>query len=216
MIFATIPNAKPILMKKLIAILFTGFLISSFSIITTEKTIKNFSLKATTNKKISLAAYKNAKGFIIVFTCNKCPMAKLYSDRLNALNIKYKPKGVYLLAINAMDTLAYKEESFKLMQKKVSIEKLNFPYLQDKLQTVAKQFGATHTPQSYIIWKNKTGNYTIKYEGAIDDSALEPSKASNFLDTAVSDLLSDKPIAVPYTKSVGCRIFYRGEKQVMD
>jgi len=205
-------------MKKMAALLLTLFFASSFSFkeTKTDRTINNFSLKSTDNKVISLEKYKNAKGFIIVFTCNKCPMAKLYSERLNILYSKYKSKGIYLMAINSMDTLAYKEENFKLMQKKVKKEKLLFPYLQDKEQAVAKQFGATYTPQSFVIWKNKLGKWIIRYEGSIDDSALEPKKANNYLETAVVELLQNKTVTNPYTKSVGCRIFYRGEITKMD
>jgi len=205
-------------MKKITTLLLILFLVSSFSFkeTITEKAIKNFSLKSTDNKIISLEKYKNAKGFIIVFTCNKCPMAKLYSQRLNDLSTKYKSKGVYLMAINAMDTVAYKEENFKLMQKKVTKEKLLFPYLQDKEQAVAKQFGASYTPQSFVIWKNKLGKWIIRYEGSIDDSALEPTKANNYLETAVDELVQNKIVTNPFTKSVGCRIFYRGEIAKMD
>lgn len=175
-----------------------------------DKTIKTFRLKSTENKIVSLSDYKNAKGFIIVFTCNKCPMAKLYSERLNNLNNKFKTQGVYLLAINSMDTVAYKEESFKSMQKKVVREKTTFPYLQDKKQEVAKQFKAINTPQSFVIWKNKSGKWVQKYEGVIDDSALEPKKGNNYLEKAVEELLQNKLVSNPITESVGCRIFYRG------
>lgn len=205
-------------MKKIATLLILLMIVSSFSFkeIKPEKTIKNFSLKSTDNKVISLEKYKNAKGFIIIFTCNKCPMAKLYSERLNTLYAKYRSKEVYLMAINSMDTVAYKEENFKLMQKKVEKEKFLFPYLQDKKQVVAKQFGATHTPQSYVIWKNNAGKWIVKYEGSIDDSALEPTKANNYLETAVDELLQNKTVTNPFTKSVGCRIFYRGEIAKMD
>ena len=190
-----------------------GFFISSFSLnsyLSVEKKIKNFSLKSTDNQKISLSDYKDAKGFIVVFTCNKCPMAKLYSKRLNNLNLKYTSKGIYLIAINSMDTVAYKEENFALMQKKVKKEQLNFPYLQDKSQKVAKQFGATYTPQSFVIMKDYIGQWVVKYEGSIDDSALEPNKANNYLEKATDELLLQKEVSKPYTKAVGCRIFYRG------
>jgi peroxiredoxin len=181
----------------------------------TEATIKNFSLKNVNNKTVSLSNFKNAKGFMIVFTCNKCPMAKFYSERLNKLNNKYKSKGVYLLAINSMDTLAYAEESFELMQKKAKKDKLCFPYLQDKLQVVAKQFNATHTPQAFVIWKNKTGKYTIKYQGAIDNNAGDANNAKPFLANAVEELLNNKQVSETNTESFGCRIFFRGEKQNM-
>lgn len=182
----------------------------------TEAPIKNFSLKNVDNKTVSLSGYKNAKGFMIIFTCNKCPMAKFYSERLNKLYTKYKSKGVYLLAINSMDTLAYAEESFVLMQKKAKKDKLIFPYLHDKLQVVAKQFKATHTPQAFVIWKNKTGQYTIKYKGAIDDNAGDASNAKPFLANAVEELLKNKQVSETNTESFGCRIFFRGEKQRMN
>ena len=175
-----------------------------------DKSIKNFKLKSTENKMVSLSDYKNAKGFIIVFTCNKCPMAKLYSERLNLMNLKFRTQGVYLLAVNSMDTVAYKEESFKLMQKKVLREKTTFPYLQDKKQVVAKQFKAINTPKAFVIWKNKSGKWVQKYEGAIDNSALEPKKGNNYLEKAVEELLQNQPVSNPITESVGCRIFYRG------
>lgn len=187
------------------------FALSSFTFIEKNKIVSNFKLKsATTNKWISLSDYKDAKGFIIIFTCNKCPMAKFYSKRLNAMDAKYKKMGVPLLAINAMDTLAYAEESFKKMQKKIVQEELKFPYLQDKKQTVAKNFKASYTPQAYVIWK-VNGKYIVKYEGAIDDNAGEPEKAKNhFLTDAIDQLLNGKEVAISKSESFGCRIFYRG------
>lgn len=180
-----------------------------------ERQVKDFSLKNVSNKVVSLSDYKNAKGFMVVFMCNKCPMAKFYSDRLNKLNNEFTSKGVYLLAINTMDTLAYAEESFKLMQFKAKKEKLNFPYLQDKLQVVGKQFKATHTPQAFVIWKNKAGHYTIKYQGSIDDNAGDANSAKPFLAEAVKELLQKKSVSNPNTESFGCRIFYRGIKNTM-
>lgn len=207
-------------MKKIIFLLFLFFAITSFAQINNvkpEKEIKNFKLKATDNKKYSLDNIKAAKGFIIVFNCNKCPMAKLYSQRLNQLSDKFKTKNVYLMAINSMDTLAYKEENFALMQKRAKTEKFNFPYLQDKSQKIAKQFGATHTPQAYVIWKNIFGRWIVKYEGAIDDRALLASSVTNkYLETAVDELLANKIVTNPFIKSSGCRIYYRGEIAVMD
>ena len=188
--------------------------LSFSSSLETEIQIKNFSLKNVDNKVVSLKDYDDAKGFVIVFTCNKCPMAKLYTNRLNKINDKYKKQGVYLLAINSMDTLAYADESFKLMQKKAKNDKMTVPYLQDKKQTVAKQFSATHTPQAFIIWKNKNNKYTIKYQGSIDDNASEPEKATNLLTNSLDELLSGKKVTNPKTESFGCRIFYRGDKQI--
>ena len=99
----------------------------------------DFRLRNVDNRMISLESYPNAKGFILVFTCNHCPFAKLYSKKLIELNEKYEALGVPLLAINPMDTLVYEEESFELMQEKAKIDKFTFPYLQDASQEVAKK-----------------------------------------------------------------------------
>lgn len=207
-------------MKKQLFFFYFLFIVlfSSYTIFEKEKTISNFKLKsATTNKWVSLSDYKNAKGFVVVFSCNKCPMAKFYSKRLNQMDTKYKKLGVPVLAINSMDTLAYAEESFKLMQKKAKKDQFQIPYLQDKKQNIAKQFQATHTPQAFVIWKNSTGKFVIKYQGAIDDNAGEPEKIKHhFLTDAIDDLLQEKVVATPKSESFGCRIYFRGEDQKMD
>jgi peroxiredoxin len=193
------------------------FLFCSFTNPTKEIKISNFKLKsAATNNWVSLSDYKNAKGFIVVFISNKCPMARFYSTRLNQINDTYKSSNVPVLALNSMDTLVYANESFSKMQKKAKTENLNFPYLQDKKQNVAKQFKAENTPQAFVIWKDKLGKFIIKYQGAIDDNAGEPDKVKNhFLTNAVDQLLQGKQVAVTTSQSFGCRIFYRGIKDKM-
>ena len=206
-------------MKKnafLFILVVTLFALSSFTFIEKEKSISNFKLKsATTNKWVSLSDYKDAKGFIIIFTSNKCPMAKFYSQRLNQMYDKYIKVGVPLIAINSMDTLAYSDASFRRMQLKVNKETLNFPYLHDKIQNVAKEFKAINTPQAFVIWKVK-GKYIIKYEGAIDDNAGEIEKIKNhYLTDAVDQLIQGNEVKVPRSESFGCKIFYRGIKEKM-
>ena len=199
-------------MRKILFLLVLGCL--SF-VKPVDLSIVNFKLKSVSNKTIALSDYKNAKGFIVVFTCNKCPMANFYTERLNNLNLKYKVKGFPLLVLNSMDTLVYAEESFVLMQKKAKINKFNFPYLQDKEQKIAKQFKATHTPQAFVILKNKLGKYDIKYQGAIDDNAGDAKIANPNLENAVNELVQGKNVSKPKTESFGCRIFFRGEKYKM-
>jgi len=192
------------------------FALSGFTSIEKDNLISNFKLKsATTNKWISLSDYKDAKGFIIIFTCNKCPMAKFYSQRMNQMNEKYKKMGVPLLAINSMDTLAYAEESFRKMQIKVKNDQLNFPYLQDKKQVVGNNFKASVTPQAFVIWK-QNNKFVVKYEGAIDDNAGDNEKVRNhFLTNAVDQLLKGNEVTVKNSDPFGCKIFYRGIKDKM-
>lgn len=194
------------------------FTLSSYTVLIKEKGISNFKLKSATNNKwIATSDFKKAKGFVVVFISNKCPMAKFYSQRLNQMNEKYYKKGIPVIAINSMDTLAYAEESFAKMQKKTKNDKFTFPYLQDKNQTVAKQFKAENTPQAFVVWKNKIGQLIIKYQGSIDDNAGEPEKAQHhFLTDAVDELLNGKQVIVAKSDSFGCRIYYRGEKNKMN
>jgi peroxiredoxin len=192
------------------------FILCSFNLIVKEKQVSDFKLKnAKTNKLVSLSDYKNAKGFIIIFTCNKCPMAKFYTQRLNQMNDKYKKMGFPLIAINSMDTLAYAEESFQRMQKKVKNDMLNFPYLQDKKQVVGKNFKASVTPQAFVLLK-QNNKFVIKYEGSIDDNAGDYQNVKNhFLTNAVDQLLKENEVTIKNSEPFGCKIFYRGIKDKM-
>jgi peroxiredoxin len=170
--------------------------------------VSDFSLRNVDGRVVSLTSYPNAKGFIIVFTCNHCPFAKLYTQRLNQLSQKFGGQNVPLIAINPMDTLLYEEETFGLMQRRAEDSSYTFPYLQDSRQVVAKAFGATHTPNAFVIWK--TGDsWVVRYAGAIDDNGVEPKKAHSFIGSAVNELLLGKPVSKPKTESLGCAINYR-------
>lgn len=170
--------------------------------------IPNFSLRNTDSTMISFSSYPSAKGFIVVFTCNHCPFAKLYPERLNNLNAKYSALNVPLIAINSMDTAVYEDESFLLMQDKSRAEKFNFPYLYDANQTVGKAFKADHTPHAFIVWK-ENDKWLVKYSGAIDDNGEHPELATSFIEPALASLLKNETIKNPETASFGCRIYYR-------
>lgn len=172
------------------------------------KTINDFSLRNVDGKYISLKDNEQAKGYIVIFTCNHCPFAKLYPSRINKLQETFAPLGVPVLAINSMDSVLYEEESFKFMQLKSSENKFTFPYLQDASQEVAKNFGAVNTPQAFVIWRDEN-RWVIKYKGAIDDNGESPELAKNYIAIAVNELLSNRPLSMPSTESFGCKIFYR-------
>jgi peroxiredoxin len=176
--------------------------------LTLEKRVVNFTLRNVNGKNVSTQDYKDAKGFIVIFTCNHCPFAKLYTNRFNELNTKYSKLDVPLLAINSMDTLLYEEETFELMQQKAKKEKFNFPYLQDVTQAVGKLFEAKHTPMAFVIWK-ENNEWLIKYKGAVDDNGSHPKLANSYISKAVDELLNGKPVSNSETESFGCAIFYR-------
>ncbi|MFZ4634795.1 MAG: redoxin domain-containing protein [Saprospiraceae bacterium] len=171
--------------------------------------VPDFSLRnASDNTMFSTAADQGVKGYMVVFTCNHCPFAKLYTQRFNNLHARYRVLGVPLLAINSMDTVVYEDEVFELMQQKARAENIKYPYLQDADQRVGQSFDAQHTPQAYVIWKEK-GQWVVKYSGAIDDNGEHPENATPFIANAVDELLAGKQVSNPQTQSFGCRIFYR-------
>ena len=172
------------------------------------QTVPEFNLSNIDGRMIATSDYPNAKGFIIIFTCNHCPFAKLYPKRMNALHEKYSQLNVPFLAINSMDTLLYEDEGRKDMQEKARKSQFHFPYLQDGTQAVGRNFKAEHTPAAYIVWK-ENNQWVIKYKGAIDDNGEHPEKAEPYLANAVDELLQNKPVSKPKTQSFGCRIFYR-------
>jgi peroxiredoxin len=173
------------------------------------RAVADFRLKNTNGKMVSLNDYPAAKGFIIVFTCNHCPFAKRYPERMNALNKKYKTKGVPLIAISSVDTTVYDEDAYPEMVKSAKAGKYSFPYLSDPLQTVGKNFGAVKTPHAFVIWKEK-GRWLIKYNGGIDDNGAEPGKVKNkYVEDAVDALLANNEVKTSETRSVGCAIHYR-------
>ncbi|MEP6645648.1 MAG: thioredoxin family protein [Saprospiraceae bacterium] len=174
-----------------------------------HKYIHDFLLRNIDGNYVAMSDYPSAKGFIIVFTCNHCPFAKLYPERLNSLNEKYKSQGVPLLAINSIDSLAFEEETLSEMKLKSLQNKFSFPYLQDPIQSVAKDFGAQKTPHAFVLWKEK-GEWVIRYQGAIDDNGAEPENVRHpFVEEAVDALLNDQTVKNPETNSVGCAIQFR-------
>jgi peroxiredoxin len=201
---------KPFSILSLSILLISNyFLINSFTIKKFREEIKDFNLKNIDGKYISLNDYRDAKGFIIVFTCNHCPFAKLYPQRFNELNTKYKPLGIPLIAISSTDTIMYEEDTYSRMIMKALNEKFNFPYLFDEEQLVAKNFNAQKTPHAFVIWKENE-KWILKYSGAIDDNGAEPKKVQNhFVSNAIEDLLNNREIKIPETKSIGCQIYFR-------
>ena len=174
-----------------------------------QKTVSDFSLKSTDSKWESLAEYPDAKGFIIVFICNHCPFVGRYADRLNALNKKYAPLGIPLLAINSIDTLIFADETFAKMIDYAKEKKYTFPYLCDENQSVARNFSAKKTPHAFVIWKEKS-EWVIEYNGSLDDNGAESSKITHaYISEAIENLLAGEKVSIPVTNSIGCEIHYR-------
>lgn len=169
-------------------------------------TVKDFKLKNIDGKMVSLSDYDDAKGFIITFTCNTCPYAVMYEDRIIALNNKYKAKGYPVIAIMPNNTNVKPGDSFENMKKRADEKGFSFPYLIDKDQSVYPQFGATKTPHIFVVEKTDKGNI-VKYIGAIDDNYKDASAVSTkYVEKAVDALLNGKEVEEKETKAIGCSI----------
>ncbi|PZR22798.1 MAG: thioredoxin family protein [Flavobacterium psychrophilum] len=166
----------------------------------------DFSLKNVDNKKVSLKDIKDAKGYIVVFTCNHCPYAQAYEDRIVALDKKYKKLGYPVVAINPNNPEKQKDDSFAKMQERAKEKKFTFPYLLDEGQKIYPQYGATKTPHVYVLQKTAKGN-VVKYIGAIDDNYEDAAAVKvKYVENAVDALVKGKEVSVKETKAIGCSI----------
>jgi len=179
----------------------------------------NFSLKGTDNKMYSLSSFKSSKLLVIIFTCNHCPTAQAYEDRIIQLVVDYKSKGVAVVAVMPndpasvrLDELGYTDisDSFEEMKERAAKKKFNFPYLYDgATQGMTTAYGPATTPHVFIFDKDRK----LRFQGRIDD-VEKPSKTPTIFDTrkAIDELLEGKEVTVKTTKVFGCSIKWSDKK----
>lgn len=166
----------------------------------------DFSLKNIDGKMVSLSDYTDAKGFIVIFTCNTCPYAVAYEDRIEGLNKKYATKGYPVIAIMPNNVAVQPGDSMDAMQKRAKTKGFTFPYLMDEGQKIYPQYGATKTPHVYILQKTSKGN-VVKYIGAIDDNYQDASAVNvKYVENAIDALMDGKEIKEKETRAIGCSI----------
>jgi peroxiredoxin len=167
----------------------------------------DFKLKNVDGKYVSLSDFPDAKGFVVVFTCNNCPYAKAYQDRLISLDKNYKAKGYPVVAINPNDPSVEPGDSYDAMVKRAKEKAYTFPYLYDDQHKVYKSYGATNTPHIYILQKSKDNTLIVKYIGAIDDNYQDASAVKKpYIENAIEALLNNKEPDPGFTKAIGCSI----------
>jgi peroxiredoxin len=188
--------------------LFLSF-ISSAQTYQVGSIIKDFSLPGVNGKTFTMSEHKAAKGFIIVFTSSSCPFSKLYEQRLNELNTKYKERGYILIAINPNDPEKNPEDSFDNMKLKSKEMNIEYPYLYDENQILSGLFNPHKTPQAFIV-NIENRHYKIVYMGAIDDNASNEKAVKNkYLENALDELLSGNKVSIPTSKPVGCSVKWK-------
>lgn len=172
--------------------------------------VQDFKLKSVDGKMVSLADNKNVKGYIVAFTCNTCPVAKAYEDRIIALNEQFASKGFPVVAIQPNDVQASPGDSYAAMQARSKAKKYPFPYLLDDTQTTTKAFGATNTPHMFVVRKDGE-KFRVAYIGAIDNNQGDAASASKkYVESAVNELLEGKTeVTTPSARAVGCGIKWK-------
>ncbi|WP_347373122.1 thioredoxin family protein [Aequorivita sp. Q41] len=166
----------------------------------------DFKLKDVNGKMVSLSDYNDAKGYIVIFTCNTCPYAVASEQRMVALDNEFKSQGYPVIAINPNNPKVQPDDTFELMQEKAKEAGFTFPYLYDESQTIYAKYGAAKTPHVYLLQK-EAGKNIVKYIGAIDDNVRDGSAVKDrFLANAVNELLAGKEVSVKETKAIGCSV----------
>jgi peroxiredoxin len=198
-------------MKKLIAFLLIpiGFAFSPGVGYQVGDVVSDFKLKNVDGKMVSLSNYKEAKGFIIIFDCNTCPMSRAYNSRIIDLNKKYASQGFPVILINPNSDEIVPEESFDEMASHAKNHGYEFPYLYDGSQEVVKKFMPTNTPHTFVLNKTADG-FKVAYIGAIDNNSRNGAKASHhYVEEAVDELLAGKTVSTSKTKAIGCGVKWK-------
>jgi len=163
----------------------------------------DFSLKNVDGEMVSMDSFEEAKGFMIIFTCNTCPYSVAYEDRIIELHQKYAKKGVPVIAINPNDDEKSPKDSFKKMMERAEEKGFPFPYVYDETQEITKAYGATNTPHVYVLDADKT----VKYIGAIDNNTKSAAEADKkYVEDAVDAILGGTEVPEKKTKAIGCTI----------
>jgi peroxiredoxin len=165
----------------------------------------DFSLPDTAGSRWSVAEYDGAPATVLVFTCNHCPYALAWHDRIIQVARDYAARGVRVLAINANDADRYPRDSLDAMRERVAREDWPMPYLHDATQEVAREYGAKVTPDVFVL----DAEGRLRYRGAPDADYGKPEQRAEWLREALDAVLAGAIVGRPETKPVGCSIKWK-------
>ena len=162
-------------------------------------------LPGTDGKTHSLADLKDTKVVVVVFTCNSCPVAAEYEDRI----IAFAKKHAGEVAVVAINVNRIEEDNLEHMKERAKSQQFPYVYLFDETQKIAKDFGATYTPEFYVLGPDRK----VVYMGGMDDNSDPAIVTENYLEPAVESVLNGTPLKTKETRAIGCRVRYaRGRK----
>ena len=159
-------------------------------------------LPGTDGRTYSLASFEDKPILVVIFNSNRCPTAKAFEERMNAIQRDYADRGVQLIAINSTDEHLYAEESLPAMVERAREGAYAFPYLKDADQRAAKAFGAECTLHAFVLDRQRQ----VRYRGRIEDSRNPERATTRDVRDALDDLLAGHPVRVPETDAYGCAL----------
>jgi peroxiredoxin len=168
----------------------------------------DFKMTATNGKTVTIQGTAGKKGVLVVFTCNTCPFAKGWEERIVAVGNAAWGKGVGMIAINSNDPERVPGDAMDAMQGRARARGMKYPYAADPAGDVARAFGASHTPEAFLF----DAGGKLVYHGAVDDNMDDPKAVkTTYLANAVSDLAAGKEQRMAQTKAIGCGIKFRAK-----
>ena len=153
-------------------------------------------------QRYGLSSFADRQAIVLIFSSNRCPTAKAYGERMNAMQRDFGPRGVQLLAINSNDPGLYPAESYAGMVERAETDGYRFPYLIDDGQRLAKAYGAACTFHVFLLDRERK----LRYQGRFDDSRIAETVTSHDLRNALEDLLAGREVGVPSTRPFGCSL----------
>ncbi len=164
--------------------------------------VETFTLQTETGQKIALADYAGSKAVVVVFTNSHCPYSQLYQKRLQQINGEYAGKGVKFLYIQP----AISTDNTPTAANTTSNSAADLPYALDTNQKISQQWGATKTPEIFVL-QPENNTFTLRYKGAIDDNPqVESYVKETYLKNALDAVVSNQTPAIPHKRATGCSI----------
>jgi len=165
----------------------------------------DLALPDTEGNTVALPAPGEAQATVVAWTCNHCPYALAWHDRLTAAAREYAGRGVRFLAVNSNDAERYPADSPEAMAERYDAEEWGMPYLHDASQEAASAYGARTTPDLFVL----DSALRLRYRGAPDADHQDPARAAAWLRSALEAILSGSDPEPAETEPVGCSIKWR-------
>lgn len=166
-----------------------------------------FELKNIDGSTVSLSDYASKKGVMVIFSCNSCPYVIAYEDRMIEMHNEFAPQGYPVVFINPNDPIAQPEDSFEKMKERAAAKNYPFPYLIDEGQKIYPAYGATRTPELFLLKNDGDGNFVVMYTGTIDDNYKDASEVKEqYAADAVRALIAGNSPDPATTVAIGCSI----------